>query len=126
MTDVIFASSFDDRHPPQNILINNKEFWSTTGLYPQEIILNLDTATNISSVNISSYGIKKISIESCENDSAMNFIKQAEIFDVPSKDGKNQSFFLTFSGNKKMSKLIRIIIEEGYDDFCSLFNISLN
>jgi len=126
MTDVIFASSFDDRHPPQNILNNNKEFWSTTGLYPQELILNLDTATNINSVNISSYGIKKISIESCENDSAINFIKQAEIFDVPFRDGKIQSFFLTFSGNKKMSKLIRIIIEEGYDDFCSLYNITLN
>jgi hypothetical protein len=126
MTDVVFSSSYDDKHPPQNILINNKEFWSSTGLFPQEILLQLDRPTSVSSVNISSYGIKKISIESCENDSAMNYIKQAEIYDVPFKDGKIQSFFMTFSGQKKVAKLVRVIIEEGYENFCSIFNITLN
>ncbi len=126
MTDVIFSSSYDDKHPPQNVLTNNKLFWSSTGLYPQEILLQLESPSNINSVNISSYGIKKISIESCENDSAINFIKQAEIYDVPFKDSKTQSFFMTFNGQKRIAKLIRIIIDEGYDDFCAINNITFN
>lgn len=126
MTDVIFSSSYDDKHPPKNVLIGNKEFWSSTGLYPQEILLQLDGPTNLNSVNISSHGIKKISIESCENDSLINFIKQAEFFDVPFKDGKIQNFFMTFTGQKKIAKSIRVIIEEGYDDFFAIYHITLN
>ena len=123
MTEIIFASSFDNKFQPQNVFASNKEIWTTTGLYPQELIIQYDVAKSISSANISSYGIKKIYIESCENDSAVNFVKQSEMIDIPFTEGKVQEFFLNFTSPAKI-KVLKVRIDEGYDDFSSIHNIT--
>ena len=123
MTEIIFASSFDNKFQPQNVFANNKEFWSTTGLLPQEIIIQFDAPRTISSASLSCFAVKKICIESFENDSAVNFVKQAEMIDIPFNESKLQEFSLTFSSNTKI-KLLKVRIEEAYDDFCTIHNIT--
>jgi heat shock protein beta-11 len=123
MTEVLFSSSFDDKFQPSNIFSSGKDFWVTTGLYPQELIIQLDSAKSINSINISCYAVKKIVIESCENESAVNFVKQAEMIDIPFNEGKLQEFFLNFSSSSKV-KILKVKVEEGYDDFCSIHNIN--
>jgi heat shock protein beta-11 len=124
MSEVVFSSSFDDKFLPSNVLISgNREYWVSTGLYPQELFIQMESEKLINSVSISTYAVKRITFESCENDSAVNFTKQAEMNDVPFKDGKLQEFFLNFN-QQKPSKLIKMTINEGYDDFCSVHSIS--
>ncbi len=39
MVEVCCATSFDERFDPKNVLTaNTKEFWVSTGLYPQELV----------------------------------------------------------------------------------------
>jgi hypothetical protein len=124
MTEIIFASSFDDKAQPQNIFGTNKEFWTTTGLYPQELIIQFENSKKIDSISITSYGIRKIVIESCENDSATVFTKQAEMIDVPFSQNSLQEFFLNFNSSQNKVKILKIRVEAGYEDFCSINNVN--
>ena len=124
MAEIIFSSSFDDVHPAENILNpDKKRYWSTTGLFPQELFIQLQTEKILNSLSFSSYGIKKVLIESCENDSAVNFIKQGEVSDIQNKEGKMQEFSVNFS-QPKQTKLLKVTILEGYEDFCTVHYIN--
>ena len=44
MAEVIFASSYDEKNPPSNIFSSNKkEFFSSTGMFPQELCIQFET-----------------------------------------------------------------------------------
>lgn len=126
MVDILFSSSFDEKYSPLNVLeSNNKIFWTSTGMFPQEIILSLDNEKTVNSINIIGYNIKKIIVESCENENSItSTFRQAEMNEIAFKEGKMQDFNVEFSA-KKPIKLIKIIILEGYDDFCSVNTITL-
>ena len=124
MAEIIFSSSFDDKHSSENILNPDKKlFWSSTGLFPQEIFVQLQIEKILNSLSFSSYGIKKILVETCENDSAVNFVKQGELNDIQHKEGKMQEFSISFK-EAKPAKLIKVSILEGHEDFCSVHNIN--
>ena len=119
--EVIFSTSYDDRHPPNNILnTNNSMFWASTGLYPQEIVLSLKEAKALSEFNIKGFNIKKLSIESCENDSAVKFTTQYESSNIPNSNSSLQNIKCTFNNTNTLNKIIKIIILEGYGNFCSI------
>ena len=43
MAEVIFASSYDEKNPPSNIFSSNKkEFFSSTGMLPQELCIQFE------------------------------------------------------------------------------------
>ena len=58
--EVKCATSFDDRFDPKNVLDtkNMRTFWMTTGLYPQEILLQLEQPIVINEVKFSATGGK--------------------------------------------------------------------
>ena len=122
--EVIFSTSYDDKYPPNSILnSSNSMFWTSTGLYPQEIVLNLPSGKVINELSLQGYNIKKLSIETCENDSAVKFITQCEIDNITQKSGFQdiQCKFLSQVSNK----IIKIIIQEGYGFFCCINSINI-
>jgi heat shock protein beta-11 len=121
MAEIIFSTSYDDRHPPQNVLNNDSDFWISSGLYPQELVIQLQVEKAINSITIESFATKKISVETCENDSAVNFVKQAEK-EVDNRDGFQETNLSLSSG--KTVKIIKVIILDGHDNFCSIRNIT--
>ena len=124
MAEVIFASSYDEKNPPSNIFSSNKkEFFSSTGMFPQELCIQFETEKIVKGVSITSYGIKKVEIQTCENDSVVNFTKQAEQGDVPSSSGL-QNISLTL-GKSPRVKVLKIIILEGYEDFFTIQQVSI-
>ena len=117
--EIIFASSYDEKHPPENIFDNNKKtFFSSTGIFPQEICIQFEPFKIVNNVSITGSGIKKIAIHTCENDSAVNFIKQAEQKNVPNSGGL-QSLKLDLKKSPRV-KVMKIEVLEGYDDFFSI------
>ena len=117
--EIIFASSYDEKHPPENIFDNNKKtFFSSTGMFPQEICIQFEPFKIVNNVTITGSGIKKIAIHTCENDSAVNFIKQAEQKNVPNSGGL-QSLKLDLKKSPRV-KVMKIEVLEGYDDFFSI------
>ena len=117
--EVIFSSSYDEKHPPENIFDNNKKtFFSSTGMFPQEICVQFEPFKIVNNVSITGYGIKKIAIHTCENDSAVNFIKQNELANVPGSSGL-QNIKLDLKKSPRV-KVLKIEVLEGYDEFFTI------
>ena len=124
MAEIIFSSSYDEKNPPENIFDNsNKKFFASTGMFPQEICIQFDNPKPVKSVGIVSYGIKKVSIQTCENDSAVNFKTQAEQNEIPNSSGF-QKIKLNLVKNPNV-KVLKIEVLEGYEDFFTIHNVDI-
>ncbi len=67
-TQLMLATSYDERFPPSEMLEPNmKSYFLSTGMYPQELILNFanDSAANITKMNLVCHGVKKLRVERC-------------------------------------------------------------
>ena len=116
--EVIFSSSYDEKNPPENIFDNSKKtFFSSTGMFPQEINIQFEPFKIVNSVSLSGFGIKKVVVHTCENDSAVKFIKQAEQ-NVPNSQGL-QSIKLDLKKSPRV-KVLKLEILEGYEDFFTI------
>ena len=124
MSEIIFSSSYDEKNPPENILNPSKDkFFSSTGMFPQEICIQFDSVKTVNSVGISSYGIKKLSVQTCENDSVVNFKVQAEQNEIPNERGL-QKIKLNLVKSPKV-KVLKIEVIEGYEDFFSIHSVNI-
>ncbi|XP_070261282.1 intraflagellar transport protein 25 homolog isoform X2 [Myotis yumanensis] len=63
-TEVILATSSDEKHPPENIIDGNPEtFWTTTGMFPQEFIICFHKHVRIERLVIQSCFVRTLQIE---------------------------------------------------------------
>ena len=116
--EVIFSSSYDEKNPPENIFDSSKKsFFSSTGMFPQEINIQFEPFKIVNSVSLTGYGIKKVAIHTCENDSAVKFIKQAEQ-NVSNSQGL-QSIKLDLKKSPRV-KVLKLEVLEGYEDFFTI------
>ena len=92
-------------------------------MFPQEICIQFDNPRTVNSVGIVSYGIKKISIQTCENDSVVNFKKQAEQNEIPNSNSL-QKIKLNLTKNPKV-KVLKIEVLEGYEDFFTIHSVDI-
>ena len=75
------------------------------------------------SIGLVSYGIKKISIQTCENDSVVNFKIQAEQNEIPNSGGLQK---IKLNLTKKPSvKVLKLEVLEGYEDFFTIHSIDI-
>ena len=124
MAEIIFSSSYDEKNPPENILNPSKDkFFTSTGMFPQEICIQFDTVKPVKSVGVISHGIKKISIQTCENDSVVNFKTQAEQNEIPNDSGL-QKIKLNLVKNPN-AKVLKIEVLDGYEDFFSIHSVDI-
>ena len=124
MSEIIFSSSYDEKHPPENILTPSKDkFFSSTGIFPQEICIQFDSVKPVKSLDITSYGIKKLSIQTCENDSVVNFKNQVEEDKIKNEKGIQK---IKLNLDKKPNvKVLKIEVLEGYEDFFSIHSVDI-
>ena len=124
MSEIIFSSSYDEKHPPENILTPSKDkFFSSTGMFPQEICIQFDSVKLVKSLDITSYGIKKLSIQTCENDSVVNFKNQVEEDKIKNEKGIQK---IKLNLKKKPNvKVLKIEVLEGYEDFFSIHSVDI-
>ena len=92
-------------------------------MFPQQICIQLNALKSIKTIELITYGIKRIEIQSSENDSAVNFKKQAEQNEIPQSGGL-QKISLNLTQNPKV-KVLKIEILEGYEDFCSIHKVDV-
>lgn len=119
-SEVIFSTSFDEKHHPSNIFSSSKNiFWSSTGIYPQELVIVFPQAKPISEMQIVGFNIKHILIEGCENDSAVKYNKFCEKKDISCNDTNLQDITCSFNSSGPC-KILKLIILEGYHEFCTV------
>ncbi|XP_073449588.1 intraflagellar transport protein 25 homolog isoform X1 [Aquarana catesbeiana] len=69
-----FATSGDGGYPAQHIIDGNPDtFWTTTGMFPQEFIISLNTLQKIGKITIDSSQIRSLRIETSTSKEPTNF-----------------------------------------------------
>ena len=123
--EVKCATSFDERFDPKNVLDtrNLNNYWMTTGLYPQEILIQLDQPKVLSEVKFQTTGAKKIAIEICKQANAQNFSKVGESKEMPNRNGL-QSDSVKINESTPVN-LFKFIIQDGWDDFVSVHSVEI-
>lgn len=121
---VVMATASDDRYSPENVLTTSpKEFWMTTGLYPHDIVFQLQQPAQVRTVRFISTHIRKASIEVSEGPSISNFTKVGEV-EVGNMNGQLQREFVEVQFAKPVA-FVKFVIESGWHAFISLHNIRI-
>lgn len=118
---VCMVSSLDPEHSVENIIDGNHgTFWISTGLFPQEIILELVEPTLLSSIKIASTHVRKIRIEGCHEMQPHSFAVVAE------SEFKNMNGCLQVNDlpcSSALLKFVRVVFVSGWSDFCTCHNL---
>jgi len=124
---VYVTTSVDPEHPGGHALDGKPAtFWISTGLYPQELILELGLPGVLEGVRLSCTRVRRVRVEVSRQEEAMNFALVAETelqdeedglqawtVDLPPQDTDRPTFF------------VRVSILSGWQDFCSVHDISV-
>mmetsp|Transcript_51654 Transcript_51654/g.147283 ORF Transcript_51654/g.147283 Transcript_51654/m.147283 type:complete len:122 (+) Transcript_51654:83-448(+) len=117
------VSSLDESHPGENMIDGNEHsYWISTGLYPQEILLQLGKPSKVSSVKISTTNVKGVRVESCADDTPVNFKTLAE-GTLEEKSGHLQLKELRCSDSSESAAYVKVLILSGWHDFCSIHRV---
>merc|ERR1719247_3918239 len=122
---VLMVSSLDEEHPGDLAIDgNDASFWISTGLYPQELLLELGQQARISSIKLSTTNVKSVRVEGCSEADPVNFKPLAE-GDMEEKSGRMQLKELRCRDQDDATKYVKVMILAGHHDFCSVHKISV-
>ena len=113
------ATSYDVHHPPENVLEPGSQFWTTTGMYPQELVLDRKNTDAISMIRVTSCNARKVQFEQAGEDQVFQKLADRELECL---EGKVQVTTL----NMKLScRYLKLIISAGGGDFASVIGVDL-
>ncbi|CEL95918.1 unnamed protein product [Vitrella brassicaformis CCMP3155] len=124
---VMMVSSMDDRHLPQMMTDGNERtFWISTGMYPQEILLELPQgqggAKPPRGIQISSTGIRVLQVEASTGPAPINFERLQDV-ELPNRSGGLQTETIALAGGSW--RYLRLRVARGWSDFCSVHKLLL-
>ncbi|KAK3089811.1 hypothetical protein FSP39_006708 [Pinctada imbricata] len=121
---VVLASSSDEKYPPENIIDGNSDtFWSSTGLFPQEVVITYTSMMRMSRIEIACYNVKNVMFQYSKDIEPLNF---QDLFEkeLDSTDGQLQ--LEEFPVNNVEAQHLRVVIESGHDHFVSIHKLTVN
>ena len=120
------STSVSNEHPPSRIADGSMNtFWTSTGLYPQELSIALDTTAIIKKVEIISMGIKSVEISKSEIANATNWERISSRCDADDADGNIQRLSPEIIIPDAKASYVRVRIMSGWSDIVSVFKISI-
>ncbi|XP_053431206.1 intraflagellar transport protein 25 homolog [Nycticebus coucang] len=121
-SEVILATSSDEKHPPESIIDGNPEtFWTTTGMFPQEFIIFFHKHVRIERFIIQSYFVRTLKIERTTSKDPVDFEQWIEK-DFVHTEGQLQTEEVLV--NDGYATYLRFIIVSAFDHFASVHGIS--
>ncbi|GBG25330.1 Intraflagellar transport protein 25 [Hondaea fermentalgiana] len=124
---VMAPTSVDPAHPPHNILdSDDRYFWMTTGLFPQEVVISLDGATSLDRISLRTTNVQKVAfLASTESSTPTEWetIAEASLADA---DGRIQMETISVERAPHETRHIKLQILKGWDDFCAVHSLEIN
>lgn len=118
------ATSWDPQHPQERI-IDGKEstFWSTTGMFPQEVVITLGARAHISRINTVTNGVRRISVEVSKGEQPVDFDKLVPETDISNQGGQPHSELFTVTQTE--ARHVKVVIHAGWDHFVALHSVEV-
>ncbi|OMJ95486.1 hypothetical protein SteCoe_1079 [Stentor coeruleus] len=125
MAKVLMSTSYDPNFPPENVLTNNtKEFWMSTGLFPQEILLSLSSPSTPRNLRLACSNVRHVVIEGCEGNHLGNFTKVGET-EIGSNGGDIQKETVDLNVSRPVN-FLKIVFLSGWDEFISVHLVKVD
>ncbi|KAG1652541.1 hypothetical protein FOA52_007882 [Chlamydomonas sp. UWO 241] len=119
---VVMTSCNDEAYPPEKMLDGKENsFWITTGLFPQEFVIQLSKPIQVSQIVVLSLNVKKLAVERCDSDKPTTFEKVFEV-DLQNREGRLQTE--RHQVNIK-AKFLKFTLLAGYADFATVNRVSV-
>ncbi|KAG3283215.1 intraflagellar transport protein 25 homolog isoform X3 [Ictidomys tridecemlineatus] len=121
-SEVVLATSSDEKHPPENIIDGNPEtFWTTTGMFPQEFIICFHKHVKVEKLIIQSYLVRTLKIEKTKSKEPVDFERWIERDFVHTEGQLQNEEILVHDG---YCTYLRFIITKAFDHFISVHCVS--
>eukprot|EP00040_Diaphanoeca_grandis_P014936 m.75884 g.75884 ORF g.75884 m.75884 type:complete len:143 (+) comp24836_c0_seq2:117-545(+) len=124
------ASSWDSRHPPDSVIDGQTgTFWTTTGMFPHELIITFDSVVQISSISTRTFNVKRMKLyrSVAQHPSDFNEISESDI------NGSDKAVVHEHKISDTTVRHLKIEIVNGHDDFSGMYwikakgeNLALN
>jgi heat shock protein beta-11 len=122
---VLMVSSLDEDHPGENVIDgSDRTYWISTGLYPQELLVQLCHPSKVSSLMVSTTHVRQLRIEACHEGEPINFQLLAE-GDLGDGKGAMQVKELPCHDLERPVNFVRMMILSGWHDFCSVHRLQV-
>jgi len=122
---VLMASCIDPAHPGESAIDGSDEsYWMSTGLYPQELLLELGQTAAVLSVRVTSTHVRRLRIEGCQEESPVNFSVLADE-ELDDTHGRLQLRELGCLDCQQPIRFVRVQVMSGWFDFCSFHRIQV-
>jgi len=122
---VLLVSSLDWAHPGDSVIDGSeKTYWLSTGLYPQEILVELGRPSRVAGVRLSTTNVRGVRIEGCSEHAAVQFETLAA-GELEAAAGCLQRKELRCSEQAAPTRFVKTMILSGWHDFCSVHRITV-
>ena len=126
--EVLLTTSNDERYPGYNMVDGDeKTFWSTTGMYPQEVLIGFKDATvTLSKLKTASHAIRRLVVKaSCETQPIkFKVMLDVEMGEKPTAGNLQSESFQINSTVGSSVKFVKLIIQSGWEDFSTIHDLS--
>mmetsp|Transcript_5739 Transcript_5739/g.20593 ORF Transcript_5739/g.20593 Transcript_5739/m.20593 type:complete len:139 (-) Transcript_5739:2067-2483(-) len=119
--EVIAATSFDPAHPSHAVIDEDETtFWSTTGCFPQEVIIKFPAPVFITKVKTMTTNVRNLCVDKCDGASPVSW-ERVYAVEVGDADGRMQ---VEATQTPKLSAtFLKIRILDGWDDFTTFHRL---
>lgn len=117
--DLFYATSLDSDHPPTNIIDNDETtFWMTTGLYPQEVVLQFKKPAQITRITTITGKVKGMVVYAAL-DKELTEWNEIDSTNLPAQPIKQQE---THQLNYQRTTYgIKLVITKGWGTFSAVY-----
>mmetsp|Transcript_51984 Transcript_51984/g.137318 ORF Transcript_51984/g.137318 Transcript_51984/m.137318 type:complete len:213 (+) Transcript_51984:120-758(+) len=126
---VFFASSRDPGHPPENAIDGRDgTYWISTGLYPQEIILQVSRPTIVASVKLTTTRVRAVTVEVSSEERPLNFrtLAEEELEDTGVDRLQVREMACPSAESAQPVEWVKLTIASGWSDFCSVHKLQVH
>nr|XP_058956069.1 intraflagellar transport protein 25 homolog [Pocillopora verrucosa]XP_058965715.1 intraflagellar transport protein 25 homolog [Pocillopora verrucosa] len=121
---IALATSFDENHPPENIIDGSLDtFWPTTGMFPQEFIITFSALMSIGNIKFLSSNVKSLCIEKSTKTEPVDFEPLVDK-EYENLEGQMQRDEIKIPVTSACH--LRFLIKSGFDHFVSIHNVSVD
>lgn len=121
--EVFYSTSSDQEHPPTNIIDNDETtFWMTTGLFPQEVVLQFKKPAQIVRITTITGKVRDITVYAAQ-DKGMSDWAEIDSTRLPAQPIKQQE---THQLNcQRTTYGVKICITKGWGQFSALYMVKI-
>eukprot|EP01061_Rhynchopus_euleeides_P030292 TRINITY_DN50377_c0_g1_i1.p1 TRINITY_DN50377_c0_g1~~TRINITY_DN50377_c0_g1_i1.p1 ORF type:complete len:163 (+),score=37.51 TRINITY_DN50377_c0_g1_i1:377-865(+) len=127
--EVLMTTSNDSRHSGENMLDGDSNtFWTTTGMFPQEVLLGFkENTVSLTRLKTSSCGVRRLVVQASSETQPIKFkaILDVELGERPSSSRQTETFQINSTVGSGV-RFLKLVMQSGWEDFATIHSVAVD